>query len=185
MKGATPDHLIGIDKALAAAAVLGWPGGASVCGTCRPGAARLLAVETSLAALPPRSRPQRRTPSPGHGPAFRTRTPAAAVLFTSGSTGPAKGVVYTHGQLAAIARCRWPRRSAIRPGARLVAGFAPFALLGPGARRRFGDARHGRHRRRAPSRASALAARRGGRRRHGGLRRPRPRSQRRRHARPT
>ncbi len=52
------------------------------------------------------------------------------MLFTSGSTGPAKGVLYTHRQLAAM-RDTVAATLGIRPGARLVAGFAPFALLGP------------------------------------------------------
>ena len=54
----------------------------------------------------------------------------AAIVFTSGSTGPSKGVVYTHGQLEA-------QRDAIRDafgidhGDKLVAAFAPFAVLAP------------------------------------------------------
>ena len=54
----------------------------------------------------------------------------AAVLFTSGATGPAKGVRYNHGALAA-------QRDALRVAYnitsqdRLVAAFAPFALYGP------------------------------------------------------
>ena len=54
-----------------------------------------------------------------------------AVVFTSGATGPAKGVVYRHRQVAAqldLLRSTY----AIGPGDRLVAAFAPFALLGPG-----------------------------------------------------
>jgi len=55
---------------------------------------------------------------------------SAAVVFTSGATGPAKGVRYTHGQLHA-------QRDALRtlyeitPADRFVAAFAPFAVFGP------------------------------------------------------
>jgi len=54
----------------------------------------------------------------------------AAVLFTSGATGPAKGVRYTHGQLAAQ-RDALASTYAITSDDRLVAAFAPFALYGP------------------------------------------------------
>jgi acyl-coenzyme A synthetase/AMP-(fatty) acid ligase len=54
----------------------------------------------------------------------------AAVLFTSGATGPAKGVVYRHGQAAAqLAALR--TAYTITPDDRLVAAFPPFALYGP------------------------------------------------------
>ena len=55
---------------------------------------------------------------------------SAAVVFTSGATGPAKGVRYTHGQLHA-------QRDALRTlyeitsADRFVAAFAPFAVFGP------------------------------------------------------
>ena len=55
---------------------------------------------------------------------------AAAVLFTSGATGPAKGVRYTHGQLAAQ-RDALARTYEIGDDDRLVAAFAPFSLYGP------------------------------------------------------
>ncbi|MSO95717.1 MAG: alpha/beta fold hydrolase [Thermoleophilia bacterium] len=54
----------------------------------------------------------------------------AAVVFTSGATGPAKGVLYSGRQMAAqfaaVRECY-----AIGPEDRLVAAFAPFALYGP------------------------------------------------------
>ena len=55
---------------------------------------------------------------------------AAAVVYTSGATGPAKGVLYNERQMAAqfaaVRECY-----AIGPADRLVAAFAPFALYGP------------------------------------------------------
>jgi acyl-CoA synthetase (AMP-forming)/AMP-acid ligase II len=54
----------------------------------------------------------------------------AAILFTSGSTGPAKGVPYTHGMFRAqVAALR--ELYGMQPGDVDVACFAPFALFGP------------------------------------------------------
>ncbi len=54
----------------------------------------------------------------------------AAVLFTSGATGPAKGVRYLHAQLGAQ-RDALAAAYSITSDDRLVAAFAPFALYGP------------------------------------------------------
>ena len=54
----------------------------------------------------------------------------AAVLFTSGATGPAKGVRYTHRQLCAQ-RDALQKTYNITPTDTFVAAFAPFALYGP------------------------------------------------------
>ncbi|WFP15471.1 alpha/beta fold hydrolase [Citricoccus muralis] len=54
----------------------------------------------------------------------------AAILFTSGSTGPAKGVRYTHDRLSALTQLLRDNFGVV-PGSSLLAGFAPFALLGP------------------------------------------------------
>lgn len=126
VKGATPDVIIGIDKALAAASVLGWPGRRISVHDLPAARRRLLGAETSLDALA-RSGAGR---GPGQSTDMVEPDAPAAVLFTSGSTGPAKGVLYTHRQLAAM-RDTVAKTFGIRPGARLVAGFAPFALLGP------------------------------------------------------
>jgi acyl-coenzyme A synthetase/AMP-(fatty) acid ligase len=54
----------------------------------------------------------------------------AAVVFTSGSTGPAKGVVYRHSQVAAT-RDLMSAHYGITDADALVAAFAPWAVLGP------------------------------------------------------
>ena len=53
----------------------------------------------------------------------------AVVAFTSGATGPAKGVLYLHGQLQAQ-REQLASLYSITAADRLVAAFGPFALFG-------------------------------------------------------
>jgi acyl-coenzyme A synthetase/AMP-(fatty) acid ligase/pimeloyl-ACP methyl ester carboxylesterase len=108
LRSAGPEHILGIGRALAAARLWRVPGQRIPVGRLRAYAAR---DRTASA----------HSPSPGD---------EAAVLFTSGATGPAKGVVYTLAQLSAqIEAVRWTYR--LTKADRLVAAFAPFALYGP------------------------------------------------------
>jgi acyl-coenzyme A synthetase/AMP-(fatty) acid ligase/pimeloyl-ACP methyl ester carboxylesterase len=123
VKGARPSWIIGIPTALAAARTLGWPGvriaptGLSRVARAALGVRHTLPEIARLgagSALPPEPAPEA----------------LAAVLFTSGSTGPAKGVRYTHARLAGV-RDALVAQYGIGRQTGLVAGFAPFALLGP------------------------------------------------------
>jgi acyl-coenzyme A synthetase/AMP-(fatty) acid ligase len=123
VRGAWPDHVIGALPGLAAAKALGWPGRRISTVRLSPPLRRALGVSHTLAELAERGVGAKLPPEP-------SADDAAAVLFTSGSTGPAKGVRYTHARLAAL-RDALAAQYDIRPGTGLVAGFAPFALLGP------------------------------------------------------
>ena len=105
LRAAGPDHVIGTRSTLAAARLGRLTGRMIPVGALRPGGPTAEPVPPDPAA-------------------------EAAVLFTSGATGPAKGVVYTQAQLAAqidLVRSTY----GLTRGDTLVAAFAPFALYGP------------------------------------------------------
>jgi olefin beta-lactone synthetase len=112
IKGAAPAHLIGVPKALLAARSLRWPGRRIPASVLSAGSAHSPKVME------------------GATPAFPTPADPAAVVFTSGATGPSKGVRYQHRQIQAQ-RDALMALYRITSDDRLVAAFAPFALYGP------------------------------------------------------
>jgi acyl-CoA synthetase (AMP-forming)/AMP-acid ligase II len=120
---AEPVAFIGITKAHVARRLLGW-GRKTVRTTVNVGRWRFN-CHSSLARL----RKQGRTCGPYAVPDSGATEPAA-ILFTSGSTGPAKGVVYTHGIFAAQVEMLQSTYG-IEPGEIDLCTFPLFALFGP------------------------------------------------------
>lgn len=132
LKGANPSFLVGIPAALSAARTLMWPGVRISVEPLGSVQEKLLGVAGSVFTAPAADgTPGAPVPTPTVVE-FPSPVPDAdaAVLYTSGSTGPAKGVVYTQRQLAGM-RDAIANTYGFTPGSGLVAGFAPFALLGP------------------------------------------------------
>jgi acyl-coenzyme A synthetase/AMP-(fatty) acid ligase/pimeloyl-ACP methyl ester carboxylesterase len=111
LRSAEPNWLLGTRTTLAAARALRWVPGARALDVAglRGTGAPLSGVVSRLA---PRS------------------NVLGAVVFTSGATGPAKGVLYDQRTMAAQFSAV-KERYAIDADDRLVAAFAPFALYGP------------------------------------------------------
>ena len=123
LRSANPDYLIGIDKALIAARLLGWPGRRIAVAKRSATLVKSLGIISDLETLI----------TLGQGlpvPAWPDEACVAIVAFTSGSTGPSKGVVYQHSQVQAQRDALMQLYSIVESD-RLVAAFAPFALYGP------------------------------------------------------
>ena len=132
LRSADPDYLIGIPVAVAAAAALQLPGIRLVAGELPKPIRRMLGIRHSIDEL---------AASRDRGLGFFdtqradadtnvAQSSEAAVLFTSGATGPPKGVVYRHHQSRAQVDLLGTLCD-VQPSDRLVAAFAPFALYGP------------------------------------------------------
>ncbi len=112
VRSARVRHVVGASKALAATRSLRWAPHSSHISLATLRSAQLVAhlADVSLP-IPSAADP-------------------AAVVFTSGATGPSKGVRYTFGQLCAQ-RDAVQAMYGITSADRFVAAFAPFAVFGP------------------------------------------------------
>ncbi len=121
VRAAAPRFVVGTQSTLAAALLLRFA----------PGATRMVVGPTSPATAPGALGLE---PSgAGRGP--HTTVPVgpddvAAIVHTSGATGPAKAVRYTHGALAAQRDVVGPLFG-MRPGDAFTTSFGPFMLLAP------------------------------------------------------
>lgn len=122
LASANPAYVIGIRKAMAAAFALRWPGRRISAEPMSDVQRRLFGVELKLSTL--------ETEAPEIDLPIPHLDDDAGVVFTSGSTGPSKGVLYTHRQIAAQ-RDAIANLYDITGDDSLVAAFAPFALYGP------------------------------------------------------
>jgi long-subunit acyl-CoA synthetase (AMP-forming) len=109
LRGSHPDHVIGIQAGLALARTLRLPGQ-------RISARALAGLADSASA--------------GPMPGVPDREAEAVVAFTSGATGPAKGVIYRQWQVERT-RDALAEHYGIADSDSLVAAFAPWSILGP------------------------------------------------------
>jgi acyl-CoA synthetase (AMP-forming)/AMP-acid ligase II/pimeloyl-ACP methyl ester carboxylesterase len=112
VRSARVQHVVGPLQALAASRVLRWAPGALFISLSSLRKAPMVTALSEVSAPEPDIHQ------------------SAAVLFTSGATGPAKGVRYTHAQLCAQ-RDALEKTYGITRQDSFVAAFAPFALFGP------------------------------------------------------
>lgn len=123
LKSAAPDYLIGVNRALVAARSMRWPGKRIAVGSVGRSRRGALGVWATLEEIKERGVEGVSVEEP-------TADDTALVVFTSGATGPAKGVTYRHHQ-AQASRDALATVYDIGADDRLVAAFGPFALYGP------------------------------------------------------
>lgn len=126
LRSAEATHVVGIPAGLGLARTLDLPGVRILVGRTGP-ATRVLGADASLAEVARRGRAYLAATDL---PAVPSGDADALVAFTSGATGPAKGVVYSHARLAHL-RDALRRAYSIGPDDALVAAFAPWSVLGP------------------------------------------------------
>ena len=122
LESAAPSYLIGVRRAILAARSLRWPGKRISVDSVGTQARRALGIWKTLDELEELGREAPMPEPPG-------ADDVAIVAFTSGATGPAKGVTYRHHQARAN-RDAIAALYAITEEDRLVAAFGPFALYG-------------------------------------------------------
>ena len=123
LRSAGPKYLIAVAKGLAAARFVAMGAQFISVGSVTSIARRALPVRWSL------ERIERLGAGAQAGPPPPRPTDPAAIAFTSGATGPAKGVLYLHQQLLAE-RDALAALYSITPQDRGVAAFGTFALIG-------------------------------------------------------
>lgn len=128
LRSASVDYVVGATVGLTAGRLMGVPGGRLAVGDPPLAVRRRLGVSHTLDELAALGRDAL---ADGRAmPAEPAPDADCAVVFTSGATGPAKGVVYRHTQVQSqLALLRSTYR--LTDDDRLVAAFAPFCLLGP------------------------------------------------------
>lgn len=122
LRSAGPGYVVGTAKGLAAARLMGTGAQLISVGALPLAARRGLGARWSLEAIEGLGAAVQPPDAPAAGD-------PAAIAFTSGATGPAKGVLYLHGQLQAQ-RDQLAALYSITAADRLVAAFGPFALFG-------------------------------------------------------
>ena len=121
VRAAAPRFVVGTPATVALATALRFaPGGTRVVVGRSPGAR----APGAVALEPGVSGPG------GYEPVVLRATDVAAIVHTSGATGPAKAVRYTHGALAAQRDVVGPLFD-MRPGDAFTTSFGPFMLLAP------------------------------------------------------